>query len=166
MKLTITVEGVDEQIKGLEYVERGLVDFRQLGAWKAVASEFRKIEKEQFDSQGSKGASGKWAPLKTGYAAIKSARYGQQPILQASKKLYRSLTSEGAEGAVYEESATELTLGTSIPYAGHHQKGTRKMPAREVISLTRDQQQRLVQPVHEKLKQLIANARLRDLRGF
>lgn len=166
MKLEITVEGVSDVIDRFNYIERGLVDFRQLGAWKAVASEFRKIEREQFDSQGSKGESGKWAPLSPKYAEVKQKKYGSVPILQASGKLYRSLTVEGAEGAVHEETALELTLGTRDPKAAYHQTGTRKMPAREPISMTREQRERMVQPIHDKLKQLIANARLRDVRGF
>jgi phage gpG-like protein len=161
----IEIEGMADLLARFKGVEEGMLDFRQLGAWRAVASEFRKIEKEQFDSEGSKGESGKWKQLSPKYAIRKLAKWGDVPILQASGKLYRSLTQENAEGAVYEETAQELTLGTSIPYAAYHQRGGR-VPQREPISLTREQKDRLMQPVQDKLRQLIANAKLRDLQGF
>lgn len=166
MNLTITVEGIDEQIKGLEYVERGLVDFRQLGAWRAVAKVFYRIVARLFDSEGSTGKEGKWAPLSPKYAAIKRARYGDQGILTASGSMRRSLTDSNAENAVYDESPLELVLGTRDPKARYHQTGTRKMPKREIIGFTDQQEKELLEPVYQKLDQLIDNAKLRHLRGF
>ena len=162
----IEIVGLNDLLAKFKGVEEGMLDFRQLGAWKAVASEFRKVEAEQFASEGSRGESGAWKPLTPKYAAIKSRKWGNKPILQASGKGYQSLTQEGAEGSVYEESAQELTLGTTLKHMKPHQTGTSKMPARPPIDLTRDQKQRLMKPVQDKLKQLIANAKLRDLRGF
>lgn len=160
----IEVDGLPQTVAAFKRVERGVVDMRQLGTWKWVASEFYKILKEAFSSEGSSGKSGKWAPLKPAYAAVKSKKYGNMPILQASGKLYKSLTSAGADGAVFEETANELTIGSSIPYGGYHQRGTSRMPAREPISLTESQTQRLLDPIRKKLEQLIDNAKLRDLK--
>ncbi len=166
MKLDIEIEGLDELLAAFKGVEAGMLDLRQLGTWKAVASEFRKIEKQAFNSEGGSGRSGKWKELSSPYKARKAKKWGNVGILTASGQLYRSLTQEGSTGAVYEESAQEMTIGTSIKYAGYHQKGTSRMPKREPISFTDAQEKQLMQPIQNKLKQLVANARLRNLRGF
>lgn len=162
----IEVEGMKELLATFKTIEEGMLDFRQLGTWKAVAHEFRKIEKEQFSSEGSAGRSGKWKPLTAKYAERKQKKYGSMPILQATGKGYRSLTVEGAEGAVYNESAQELVIGSSIPYMAYHQRGSNRLPKREPVSFTEAQEQQLVKPVQDKLRQLIANAKLRQIRGF
>jgi len=166
MNLTITIDGAKELGDDFEYVRRGLVDFRQLGTWKAVASNFRKIEKQAFDSEGGTTKSGKWKALKPKYAAAKLKRWGPVPILTASGDLYRSLTQEGAKDAIYQETAQELVIGTSDKKAGYHQSGTSRMPKRSPIDFTPEQEKEMVQPVYDKLKQLIDNTKLRDKRGF
>lgn len=166
MKIEIELEGMSELLAAFKGVEAGMLDFRQLGAWDAVQSEFYKIEKEQFASEGSSGRSGKWKALSPKYAAIKQRKYGAMPILQATGKGYRSLTSADADGAVVVKEKQELVLGTSIPYMAYHQKGGGRLPKREPISMTDDHIKRLSAPVNAKLKQLIANAKLRELRGF
>lgn len=162
----IEIEGMKELLATFKTIEESMIDFRQLGTWKAVGHEFRKIEKEQFASEGSAGRSGKWKSLSPKYAVRKQKKYGNMPILQATGKGYRSLTVEGAEGAVYEESAQELVIGSSIKYIAYHQRGSGRLPKREPVSFTEAQEKQLVKPVQDKLKQLIANARLRQLRGF
>lgn len=163
MAITVEIEGMDALLATFKDVERGMLDFRQLGAWKGVKSVFYKLEKQAFSSEGSSGASGKWAALKPNYEKVKIRRWGKQPILTASGALYRSMT--GGEGSVYEESAQELVIGSSIKYGQYHQTGTSKMKARPPLSFTGDQEKQLMEPIADKLKQLIQNARLRNLRG-
>jgi hypothetical protein len=74
----IEIVGMAELLSQFKRVEEGMLDFRQLGAWRGVASEFRKIEKEQFDSEGSKGESGKWKPLTAKYKVRKIAKWGRR----------------------------------------------------------------------------------------
>lgn len=162
MNLTITIEGAEELKHSFDYVKEGLVDFRQLGTWKAVAREFYKIIKAQFDSEGGTGKSGKWAPLTPKYAAIKAKKYPGGSILVATGAMRSSLTSGGAN-SIYEETAQELTIGTSDPKAAYHQRGKKK---REIFSMTDDQEKQMIAPIYQKLNQLIANAKLRDIRGF
>lgn len=162
MNFTITIEGAKELKHSFDYVEQRLVDFRQLGTWKAVAREFYKIIKAQFDSEGGSGRSGKWAPLTPKYAAIKAKKYPGGSILVATGALRASLTS-GGPNAIYEESSQELTIGTKDQKAGFHQYGRKK---REIFSFTDEQNKQTVEPIYQKLNQLIANAKLRDIRGF
>lgn len=163
--ININVDGMVTTLNAIGTVERGVLDLRQLGTWKWVAAEFQKIEREQFSSEGGSGQAGKWKGLSSPYKEIKAKKWGQQPILQASGRLYKSLTSSGGD-AVYEESNLELTLGSSVPYAKYHQRGTRKMPSRPPISLTDENKKQLLKPIQTKLEQLIDNAKLRDIRGF
>lgn len=164
MKITVEAD-VSQVVEMFKGIEAGMLDLRQLGAWKAVASEFRKVEKEHFGVEGG-GRSGKWKPLTAKYAKAKQRRWGTQPILQASGKMYRSLTQAGAPGAVVEEGKQELAIGTSIKYAGYHQTGGKHLPARPPIDLTEEQERRILEPLKLKLIQLAGNAKLRTLRGL
>lgn len=165
MKFKIEVEGREQLLASFVKVQAGVVDLRQLGTWDLVGTEFRRIEKEMFDSEGSLSGGGKWAPLSPKYAIQKQRKYGSLPILQASGRLYRAMTGSSAD-SVFEKQPSEMAIGTSLKYAGYHQSGTSKMPKRPPISFTRDQQKRLTDPIERKLRQLIANAKLADKRGF
>jgi phage gpG-like protein len=165
VKVTVEVQGINDLVARFDQVRRGTEDFRQLGTWDWVQSEFYKVLKAQFGSEGAAGRSGKWKELSPKYKVWKQRKYGSLPILQLTGRLYRSLTSQGGD-AVVEKSAQEMTLGTRVPYAGYHQSGTGRMSARKVIDFSPEQEKQLKRPIQEKLKQLIANARLRDERGF
>lgn len=163
MKVDVEVDGVLETVHALEKVERGVVDFRQLGTWDAVQSEFYKIQKEIFDTEGGAGASGKWAALSSPYAEIKQKKYGSQPILQATGRLYREMTTEAG---VAEKKEQEIVLGSQLPYGGIHNRGGGRVPQRRILDLKEEHQKRLVAPIKKKMEQLIDNAKLRDVRGF
>lgn len=161
---TYEVEGMNDLLAAFRNVERGMLDFRQLGTWKAVQSEFYKIQKEIFDSEGSRSKGGKWKPLSPAYKKVKDKKYGSLPILQATRNMYREFTSDTGN---VTQTAQELTIKFGPPAGFHMSKAPRKkIPYRSSLDLTVDQEERLKRPVREKLKQLIANAKLRDLRGF
>jgi len=155
--IRFTVEGIPDLIARLGYVERGTADLRQLGTWDAVQKEFYAIEKEAFASEGGTGATGKWAPLTAKYKAWKLKKYGPLPILQRTGQLYKEMTTEAG---VVEKKEQEMTLGSNLKYAGYADA------KRKVVSLTAAQEERLEKPIVAKMKQLIANAKLRDIRGF
>jgi phage gpG-like protein len=163
-QISIEVDGVRETVAAFEKVERGIVDFRQLGTWDWVESEFYKIQKQIFDSEGSAGRGGKWKPLSTNYAVAKAKHYGNMPILQASGAMYREFTSKAGQ---VDKQAQEMTLGFSAPAIYHMGKGGRtKMPYRSSLDLTPEQEKTILKPVEKKIRQLIDNAKLRDIRGF
>lgn len=163
--MTVGLEGLPELLAQFAGVEAGMLDLRQLGAWKGVASEFRKVERELFASEGASGRSGKWKALKPKYAAQKRKRWGDKGILQASGAMFRSLTSEGGDH-VFRESAQEMVIGTRDAKAGYHYRGNRNLPQRKPIDPTPEQERQMLQPVRDKLIQLVGNAKLRKLRGF
>lgn len=157
MKFSIDVTGERELIASFDKIEKGITDFRKEAVWVRVRQEFNRIEKEHFGAEGN-GKSGKWASLSSPYREIKAKKWGT-PILQRTKRLYKSLTQKTGDSVV-EEKDLELTLGTSVPYGGYHQKGTKKMPARPPIDMTEEQAKRLVEPIKKHLRQLAQNARL------
>ena len=78
--------------------------------------------------------------------------------------MYKQFTSDAGN---VTESAQELTFTFAQP-AGYHmgREPRKKMPRRSSLDMTEAQEKQLMKPVQEKLKQLIANAKLRELRGF
>ena len=164
MNFGFTVEGIRETLGAFEKVERGVLDFRDLGAWNDVEREFYKVQKTIFDSEGSAGKGGKWKSLSSPYAEIKQSKYGEKPILQASGGMYKEFTSGAAQ---VQKEAQSMTLGFSSPAGFHMTKGSRgRLPYRSSLDLTEAQEKQIVAPIGKKLKQLIDNAKLRDVRGF
>lgn len=156
MNLEVKIEGVPEVIRAFEKVQDGVADLRKNAIWLRVQQAFYKAVKAIFASEG--GKSGKWQDLKSPYKEIKAKKYGT-PILVATGRFKRSLTQDGGE-AIVDKQATEMTLGSSVPYGKFHQTGTKKMPARKPIDFTEDAEKRILQPIGDGLRQLIDNARL------
>lgn len=157
----IEIEGMAELLASFKQVEEGMLDFRQLGAWKGVQSEFYKIQKDVFSNEGN---GSKWKALSPAYAKVKQKKYGDLPILQATGAMYKQFTSDAGN---VTQTAQEMTFKFDQPAGYHMSKEPRtKMPYRSSMDFTDEQEKQLMQPVQDKLKQLIANAKLRDIRGF
>lgn len=165
VKFNIDVDGVQLTLAAFGKVERGILDLRQLGTWDWVQSEFYKVEKEQFGSEGGSGASGKWKALSSPYKERKQAKYGDMPILQATGRMYKSITSAGGDSIV-DKQPLEMTLGSAVPYSRYHNRGGGRLPRRAILDFTPDQEKQIMKPIQKKLEQLIDNAKLRDIRGF
>lgn len=130
-------------------------DFRPV--WGEVIAEFHQIEVEQFDSEGS--ASGaRWSPLSPVYSEYKEIQFPGKPILQATGDLRDSLTDTEALGAVVRPSPHELIVGSSVPYAIFHQRGTRRMPRRPPINFNETQRRRLQKAVQRGLVSFLREA--------
>ncbi len=73
------------------------------------------------------------------YAARKRREgYGSR-ILTRTGHLRISLTNSRHPDFVYRPQKLSVEIGTRVPYAQYHQRGTRKMPKREPIRLTQGQ---------------------------
>lgn len=151
IRFSASIDGIEALNRGLNRVSDLISDFRSI--WPNVIRAFYEIEGEQFSSEGSTGASGKWAALSPAYQRFKEVQFPGQSILQASGDLFESLTSPEAFGAVIRPEANELTLGTTIPYALAHHRGApgRNLPARPLISLTEDHKRRLQKEIQRGL---------------
>lgn len=159
MNISISLSGDKQLVAQFEDIGDALKDFRPV--WIRTRQKVYNAIRENFASEG--GASGQWAALTPAYAKVKQQRWGNKPILQASGRYYKSVTQLGGEG-IYEEGPQEMTIGTNVPYAGFHQRGTGKMPARP-IEFTPAQIESFQEPAQLYVRQLAQNARLKSLRG-
>lgn len=84
---------------------------------------------------------GKYADLSRNYKNAKKAMVGfVYPILKLHGKLEKSITDPTASGAIsLILNKQTLVLGTAVPYAQFHQKGTRFMPARPAVLVGAEQ---------------------------
>lgn len=153
IRFTATLEGVEVLDRAFSRVTEHISDLRPI--WPNVAKEFYAIEREQFASEGSHGASGKWAKLSPAYAKYKEVAYPGMPILRASTALYESMTSPDAADSIFRPEPQELTIGSQAPYAVAHQRGGGRLPARPIISLTEDDKRRLTKAIQLPLVQFV-----------
>lgn len=118
-------------------------------AFEQMADEFNQWEEEAFATGGASSGNA-WPPLAASTAAHKTRRRGGQ-ILVESGRLMRSLTTPNAQDAIRDITGRKMTLGTDTPYAGFHQTGTSRMPARPIIRLTAANRDRWTRIIHHHL---------------
>ncbi|WP_029136171.1 phage virion morphogenesis protein [Nakamurella lactea] len=130
MRLLIDIDG-DQQLHRqlLRWTDR-LTDASP--AFDRMASTVATIEQQQFSSQGGYGSGG-WSPLSPRYRAWKMRHYPGKPILERTGALKRSLTDRPF--GIEQINETEMTIGTEVPYARYHQRGTDRMPRRRPLEL-------------------------------
>jgi len=145
--------GLNFEVAGVQQVSRVLAISAErvtnlIPVFERIADDFYKGERRVFVTQGAVGAateeSGvgtweKWADLNPAYAAWKRKKGFGTKILVKTGKLKGSLTEPGADGSIKVINKLSLEIGTSVPYAGYHQRGTGKMPKREPLRVTRKQ---------------------------
>lgn len=148
LRFTFQVEGKAQFDRAFSRLDLNISDLRPV--FQEIKDEFFAIEREQFASQGKAGAGGQWAPLSIKYETIKNEKYPAQTILRASDKMFESLTGETSD-TFFEANKEEMAIGTTRPYAKHHQKGGKNLPQREVISFSERQKNRLQKRIHAKL---------------
>jgi phage gpG-like protein len=163
IRFTVDVDGTAEFDRAFNRVEHHIADLTPV--WAEVKQQVFEIEQDQFQSGGAKGASGKWAELSPKCEEVKIRKYGTFAVIAgpliATERLYRSLSRE-TEDTVYIAEPQEMTIGTSVPYAGYHQKGTSKMPARPPISLSGDQKKQIQKRIQRKLLDYVRETGLSD----
>lgn len=85
----------------------------------------------QFDARGGGPTAGAWAALSPSYEEWKQRHFPGMPLLEATGDMRAALTQSSSPMAWREWSASEYSFGTAgVEYAGFHQVGTGRMPAR------------------------------------
>ncbi len=136
-------------------VERALNDFQaSLGgnspALAAVADDLRGMIAEQFATEGAAGGT-PWTPLAA--STLRKSRHVRSGILNLTGALRRSLTDPAAPGHVEEIGGGQLLFGTDLAFAGFHQTGTRRMPARPILVLSDDSTGRWLEMVRTQIEE-------------
>jgi phage gpG-like protein len=134
-----------------------LSDFRPI--WPSVIAEFYAIETEQFETEGAAGGQ-RWTPLSPVYSEYKERVFPGQPILQAEGDLRASLTDPEAAGAILQPREDELVIGTNVPYALVHQRGSsrRNIPRRPPINFSEAQKRRIQKAIQAGLVRFVREA--------
>jgi len=83
---------------------------------------------ENFLSNGL--PSGGWAPLSPAYGAWKALRYPGKPTMQATGRLFESLTTGLKTDKITNDS---VEFGNKVRYSTWHQYGTTRMPMRRLV---------------------------------
>jgi phage gpG-like protein len=118
----------------LEALVEAVEDFSPV--WPKVERIIMDMERQQFKTEGKFGGE-EWAPLNESYAEYKRKVYGSKGILVASGTMMQSLTSKG-QGHYMNSGPNFVEVGTTIPYAGYHQRGHEtptKLPKRTVVPM-------------------------------
>jgi phage gpG-like protein len=147
--ISATIDGIETLNRAFNRTEGFVADMRNFAP--AISEEFYKAEAEQFDSEGAKGASGKWTPLSKAYAKFKAQRFPGETILRATGHMEASLTSSDALDAVFFASQDEIVLGTKDPKAVAHHRGSGRLPSRPVISLSEAQKRSMSKAIQKEL---------------
>lgn len=150
------VAGVEVLNRAFNRVEEYISDFRSI--WPDVATEIYTINAEQFESEGSAGASGKWAALSPAYARFKAIAFPGQPILQAEGHMVESLTDPEALDAIYRPEQSVLTIGSRDPKARAHHLGLGNLPARPIFSFTEQRKRRIQKAIQRNLVEFTRRA--------
>ena len=149
---SFSIDGVVEFDRAFNRLDQELDDLRSI--WPEVAKTFYQIEAEQFASEGAVGQSGKWAALSKSYAKYKAVKFPNQPILKATNSLFDSMTNPDAPGSIFKPERSELTIGSSVDYGIHHQRG-KGVPERKVISMNQDQKRQIQKAIQIGLVQFV-----------
>lgn len=156
IRFTGSISGVEVLNRAFNRVEEHISDFRSI--WPDVATEIYAINTEQFESEGSAGASGRWAALSPAYARFKAIAFPGQPILQAEGHMMESLTDPEALDAIYRPDQTVLTIGSRDPKARAHHLGLGHLPSRPIFSFSERQKRRIQKAVQKNLVEFTRRA--------
>jgi phage gpG-like protein len=118
--------------------------------WQAIQPLMFDIFKEQFQSEGAAGSTGKWKKLSSPYKEIKAKLYGDQNILHATGAMEESMTGNTSH-TVIDLQKQEAGFGTDLKYARFHQTGTARMPRRAIVALSDDQTRRMAKAIQLSL---------------
>lgn len=143
-KLTFDVMGDTQVARGFSRFADNVKDMSD--AFREIVKDFHEGERKQFETEGGYGAGG-WQPLAMSTVLRKG---GPSPILVREGTLRDSLVGESPYSIV-DIRPLEARMGTKVPYARFHQKGTSRMPARPVIMLPEGQKTRWHKIVHRYL---------------
>lgn len=142
---SLEIEGKRElstRIHGILYAVR---DWRP--AFRAIAADLVNVWAKRFAAEGAVEGDQPWAALKPGYAQWKAKHFPGAKILTRTGELKAAVTNPEVELG-----PQQLRISVHSKVAVFHQHGTRTMPARNLISLTKKQPGRIVRALREQIR--------------
>lgn len=148
INISITATGIDETIKSLTKVAKGLGDHRDF-LKEEVVPELKKEFRRVFSSDGF----GRWRPLDRDTITQKlEDGYSTTPLVRTN---YYKRVTERLQGMTIRRNVLEID--SPVPYAKYHEYGTRRIPARPVFSAVAQQ----IRPRLPRLYEIYARRKLR-----
>lgn len=153
MRLLFELRGVENLAANFRGAASDIQDFRD------AAPEFARLIGEsaalQIASAGARGGK-PYAPLARATERYKRKHFPGKAVLRRTDEMFRL----AASGKNFEANADGVTLRVTLKRALLHQKGTRRMPAREVFAPTAEDAARVVEVAQR------VTARKLEERGF
>jgi phage gpG-like protein len=145
--LTFDVAGDTQLQRSFSRFTENVKDYSP--AFRAIAGDFHKGERQQFDSEGGFGSGG-WRPLAPSTVEYKLAHGYPPDILVRTGRLRDSLAKITGD-TIEDVQPLQLRLGSRVPYGIYHQKGTGRYPARPPIQLSEQQKVDWTKLIHRYL---------------
>ncbi len=134
-RLELDVMGDKVLSRGFSRYAEDVQDMHE--AFEEIAADFWESNEKQFVTEGKYGG-GRWRALAP---STLRAKPGGLPTLVREGTLKDSLT-KGNPWTIEKIEPLQVTLGTKVPYALYHQRGTGNMPKRPVIAVPETQRTR------------------------
>lgn len=116
-----------------------------------IGHDFQADFMQNMASEG--GLYGGWAPLAASTIEDRLRKgYGAGPILVRTMRLANSLAGQSAD-SIFAVTPTTLRVGTNDPKAPYHQRGTRKMPKRQIVGVTWFRRQMIVRRIGDWVRE-------------
>lgn len=139
--------------KSLEVVLEAMNSAHENATYSATLEGFATLLREAHQRSFSEGKAANgtpWAPLRP--STIRKKGHGI--ILVETDRLMDSLTKNTGDSR-WTHDEREAEFGTAVPYAGFHQKGTNKFPARPPVGIDKKTLDAMVERVADREAALI-----------
>ena len=144
-RIDFTIEGENQVSRAFEIEKHLAADMSE--PLSRMADVILDRVNEQFATEGAHGEAGGWRPLSPEYAAWKARHFPGQPILVRTGKMKNVLLDKSSAVTITNKAMVYYPLSE---YAGYHQRGTEKMPARKPVNLTMSDRKEVLDRVFTK----------------
>ena len=127
--VTFGILGVLKRLKGQSDRAKNLRP-----VWPKVADDWARMNKRTFQRDGASSGWSKWKPINLEWAQWKSTHGFDSAILRQTGTLRNSLINRADGNFLFKPTNQNVRLGTTVSYAGFHQKGRgviKREPIRE-----------------------------------
>ena len=135
LRFTVSLPGQQPLSVRLQRLATDVSDWRAFWASYFAPIWYRQVEIQYTIRKTATGQP--WPALSPAYAAWKQRHWPGLPPGVLSGALRESLTVPGSSDAVWVATPKTLTVGSTVPYGIYQQRGTRRMPARPPLRVTR-----------------------------
>lgn len=154
MKFQVLVFG--DEVVATKFQRMGVDALNAKPVFKDIAKYMMEITEKQFESQGRRGG-GSWKRLSPLWLKQKERKGWDTRILHQkyprSNTLRKSVTRSRAGGQILEITDTSVNFGSSLPYAGRHQYGYGKTPARPYLKILKGDSEKIRGMIRDHLMQ-------------